>query len=282
MRQSRNVYQSSIVSDMMKQRSLKVSLLLILLCAPAVAVAQQAPCTPGISFWKLLEAVSVGYADGKLRVDKLYAVCLPTPARRSSSSYAYDPDSGGKLAMEVKSADGKVLNTYVWFAENVTGLWEMSNYKVIGGYESIKPLAAGKYTLEFAADERPFYRFPFAVVEGRNEDPYQAAGTRYFIDGPWSEYGNLFYQRNDPQSSLRFTTWLQDRSGSGDKSATPYAVKLISLKANKTLGEDAGTLSLQSRWLQVDFNFHPNGGDQAAYIKAGDVLREDGRYSVQL
>ena len=50
----------------------------------ATTQAAQAPCTPGISFWKLLDAVGVGYTDGRLRIDKLYAVCLPAPAKQSA------------------------------------------------------------------------------------------------------------------------------------------------------------------------------------------------------
>ena len=142
--------------------------------------SDQAPCAPGISFWKLLDAVSVGYGDGRLRIDKLYAVCLPTPAKQSSSNYPYDPDGGGKLTSVVKTADGKVLAIYVWYAESIGGLWELSNYKVIGGPQSVKPLSAGNYVLEFAADDKPFTRFPFSVVEGKSDDPYQPAGARYF------------------------------------------------------------------------------------------------------
>src|SRR5688572_30484669 len=168
--------------------------------------ATQAPCTPGISFWKLLDEVSVGYVDGRLNIGKLYAVCLPAPAKQSTSNYAYDPDVGGKLTTVVKSADGKVLNTYVWYGESIGGLWKLSRYKVIGGYQSVKPLTAGNYLLEFAADDKPFTRFPFSVVETKSDDPYQPAGNRYFIEGAWNEYGNMFYQRNDPQSSLTFTT----------------------------------------------------------------------------
>jgi len=156
----------------------------------AEAQPSQTPCTPGISFWKLLDAVKVGYGDGRLNIDKLYAVCLPTPARQSTSNYAYDPDVGGKLSTVVKTADGKVLNTYVWYAESIGGLWELSSYKVVGGYQSVRPLAAGNYLLEFAADDKPFTRFPFSVVEAKNDDPYQPAGNRYFIEGAWNEYGN--------------------------------------------------------------------------------------------
>lgn len=266
-------------------RKLIVPVLLVICALSSLhgptAQAAQAPCTPGISFWKLLDAVGVGYTDGRLRIDKLYAVCLPAPAKQSTSNYPYDPDGGGKLTTLVKTADGKVLNTYVWYGENIAGLWELSRYKVMGGFESVKPLTAGNYVLEFAADDKPFTRFPFSVVVGKNEDPYQPSGARYFIEGPWNEYGNIFYQRNDPQSSLTFTTWVQDKSGSGNKTSPPYEAKLINLKDGKALGEDAGTLRLEPRWLELKLFLH-NVGDKNAYLKAGDLLREDGRYSVRL
>jgi len=260
---------------------------LLLICAlasspAAAAPAVQGPCTPGISFWSLLGAVGVGYTDGRLRINKLYAVCLPAPAKQSTSNYAYDPDGGGKLTTLVKTADGKLLNTYVWYGENISGLWELSRYKVLGGFESVKPLTAGNYVLEFAADDKPFTRFPFTVVAGKNEDPYQPAGARYFIEGAWNEYGNLFYQRNDPQSSLTFTTWVQDQSGTGNKTSIPYEARLINLKDGKALGEDSGTLRLEPRWLELKLFLKPAGGDKNSYLKAAELLREDGRYSVRL
>lgn len=242
----------------------------------------QTSCTPGISFWKLLDSVNVGYSDGRLHIDKLYAVCLPAPAKQSSSNYAYDPDVGGKLSTVVKTVDGKVLNTYVWYAESISGLWELSRYKVIGGYQSVKPLTAGNYLLEFAADDKTFTRFPFSVVEAKNDDPYQPAGTRYFIEGAWNEYGNIFYQRNDPESSLQFTTWVQDKRGSESKTSIPYEAKVISLKDGRVLGQDAGTFRLEPRWLKAQLSFRPTVGDKNSYLKAGELLREDGRYTVRL
>lgn len=248
----------------------------------APAQTTQAPCTPGISFWKLLTAVSVGYGDGRLSIGKVYAVCLPTPPNRENSNYAYDPDAASKLSTRVKSADGKELNTYVWYAQSIGGLWELSTYKVVGGSQSVKPLTAGNYLLEFAIDDKPFTRFPFSVAEEKSDDPYQPAGKRYFIEGAWNEYGNIFYQRNDPQSSLTFTTWAQDKRGNESKTSAPYNIKLMNLKDGKALGEDSGTLRLEPWWLELKLSFRPTGGDKNSYLKAADLLREDGKYSVRL
>lgn len=259
-----------------------VAFLFTLLC-PIFGNAQPSqPCVPGVTFFSLLESVDIGYVDGRLNIGRLYAVCLPMPSKQSTSSYEYDPDVGGKLTTVIKSADGKVLNTYVWYGEIITSIWELSSYKVLGGYQSVKPLTPGDYLLEFAVDDKPFYRFPFSVVQGKNEDPYQPAGTRYYIQGPWNDYGNIFYQRNDPESPFRFTTWVQHMRGVDDKASVPYDLKLINLKGDRLVAQDSGTLFLQPRWGKADLLLRPADGAKGSYLKAGDVLREDGRYAFRL
>lgn len=243
---------------------------------------QPKDCSPGISFWKLLDEVSIGYMDGRLSMGRLYAICLPTPAQPSTSNYPYDPDAGGKLKTLVKTADGKVLNTYVWYAESIGGLWEMSRYKVVGGYEAVKPLTAGSYLLEFAIDDKPFYKFPFSIVALKSDDPYQAAGNRYFIEGAWNDYGNIYYQRNDPESILTFTTWLRNKGGNQAPTLLPFDIKLISSRDGRALAEHSGTLRLEPRWLKAALNFVTAGGESKSYFKAGNLLRADGRYSVRL
>jgi hypothetical protein len=239
-------------------------------------------CAPGVSFWSLLGEVGVGYSDPHLHIEKLYAVCLPEPKTPSDSNYAYSPDQGGKLSSVIRSADGQSLGTHVWSAENISGLWELSNYKILGGYETLKPLAAGSYTLEFQIEGAPFYRFPFSVSSVPSDDPYQAAGTRWFIDGAWNDYGNVFYQRNDPQSTFRFTTWVRDKVGHAQQRSAPYTAQLVRKKDGKVLGEDKGTLRLDPHWGQLDVYFAPVGGSASEHIKAADVLAQDSDYRVAL
>ena len=262
---------------------LAVCALLLAGSAHAAPDKNAQPCSaPGISYWSLLGAVNIGYADGHLRIDKLYAVCLPTPNTPSDSNYAYSPEQGGKLATVLRSADGQALTTYVWNAENISGLWELSDYKIVGGFDASKPLGAGAYVLEFQIEGAAFYRFPFSVSTLASDDPYQAAGQRWFLDAPWSEYGNVFYQRNDPDSSLRFTTWLRDKVGHEAKRSVPYEATLLRARDGSVVGVDKGTLNLTARWSQADLYFAPPGAGAAARLKAGDVLREDGAYRVQL
>jgi len=257
------------------------SFLVVALCVAFMPDAGAQSCTPGITFGSLIGSVRVGFGDGRLQVDKLYAACLPQPARQSRSNFAYEPDDGGQLAMRVKSADGQLLNTYVWYAERIGTIWEMSRYKVVGGYESVKPLTAGDYVLEFAADDKPFQKFAFTVIVMKSDDPYQAAGSRYFIDGAWSEYGNLYFQRNDPQSSLTFTTWVQDRAGRESKRSVPYEIKLARVRTGQVVAEETGTLRLEPRWLTATLNFR-SAGDKNSFFKAGEILGEDGAYRIRL
>jgi hypothetical protein len=261
-------------------------LLLLLAALARVGAAQQQPApanncvAPGVSFARLFSAVQIGYTDGRLSIGTLYATCLPTPARPSQSVFPYDPDGGGKLTTNVRRADGTLLNTYVWYARSVGGLWEMERFKVVGGYEAVKPLRAGSYFLEFAAEDKPFYRFPFSVVEVKSDDPYQPAGTRYLLEGPWNDYGNIYYQRNDPASSLSFTTWVQDRAGNDKgRRGVPYEMKLVRERDGKVIAADVATLRMEPRWLKFDALLKPAEGDPNSYFKAGELLREDGDYS---
>jgi hypothetical protein len=240
-------------------------------------------CTaPGVSFWSLLGAVNVSYTGGYLQLGKLYAVCLPQPSTPSDSIYAYSPVGGGKLSTVLKDAQGQSLATYVWSAENISGLWEMSDYKVLGGEQSIKPLGAGSYSLEFQIEGKPFYRFPFSVAALPSDDPYQPPGTRYFIDGPWSAYGNLFYQRNDPQSSLRFTTWVEDRAGHPQEKSSPYIVELTSTRDGRVIARNQGELRANQQWRQLDVYFQLPGDNANTSMKAATLLAEDGGYRVSL
>jgi hypothetical protein len=107
-------------------------------------------------------------------------------------------------------------------------------------------------------------------------------GPRYFIEGAWNDYGNLFYQRNDPKSSLKFTTWLQDKTGGGAKKATPYETRLVRIPDDRLLAEDSGTLRLEPRWLKADFLLRPAGGSKGQFFQAAGILGQDGAYAIRL
>ena len=66
----------------------------ILLLDHRMTFSQQSPsnCKPGVTFGSLLASVGIGYTDGRLNMDRLYAICLPTPEKPGESVYTYNPD----------------------------------------------------------------------------------------------------------------------------------------------------------------------------------------------
>jgi hypothetical protein len=62
----------------------------------------------------------------------------------------------------------------------------------------------------------------------------------------------------------------------------PYDAKLVNTRDGRVIASDSGSLQLEPRWLEAKLLFRPAGGEPNAYFKAGDLLREDGRYSVRL
>ena len=258
------------------------SLLATVRYAPAQTAKE--PCSPAIRFWKLLNGVQISNR-GILRLGEFYAVCLPEPARQSSSNYPFDPDDGGKLSTLVKKSDGQTLATYVWYAENVSTLWVMNRFKVIGGPSAIKPLEPGNYVLEFAIEDKPFYRFPFSVSMAKSDDAYNP-GDLYFLDGLWSEYGGLYYP--NVNRYLQFNVWLRAR-GKPKREGTQYELKLIRESDGKVIAEDAGpnaAVSLKPEWNQYKLSFRPiknEASTDASYeFKASELLKSDGKYVVRL
>jgi hypothetical protein len=136
--------------------------------------------------------------------------------------------------------------------------------------------------LEFQIEDKSFYRLPFSIETLPADDPYQPRGTRYFINGPWNDYGNIFYQRNDPKSSLRFTTWVREKTGHEEKRAKPYEATITRVENNQVIATESGTLRLLPQWQQADLLFKSRGGDKSNYFKAEEVLNTDGLYRVSL
>ena len=48
------------------------------------------------------------------------------------------------------------------------------------------------------------------------------------------------------------------------------------------MARDSGTLRLQPRWLKADLLLHPADASKGSYLKAGELLREDGKYAFRL
>ncbi len=54
------------------------------------------------------------------------------------------------------------------------------------------------------------------------------------------------------------------------------------VRDGKLIAEDHGQMRADRHWQQLELLFKPAGGDGKSYLKAKDVLQEDGTYRVKL
>ena len=251
-----------------------------------VARAQQpSPCQPRVRMKTLLDSVRVG-GRGALSLGKFYAECLPDPARKSQTNYAYNPYDGGKLSAVLKASNGQPLNTYVWYAEKIATLWELNRYEVVGGPQAVKPLAVGSYTLEFALEDKVFQRFPFSVSTVESKDVYRPE-TLYVLDGPWSDYAELYFPKPDRYTQL--WVWLRDTGNAGAPrpKEIQYTLKLVRERDGKLIAEGGGAssaMALRPEWQGYKLSFRPlavpAGG--STEFHASELLASEGDHRIEL
>ncbi|MFN0121524.1 MAG: hypothetical protein ACKV2V_13610 [Blastocatellia bacterium] len=265
-------------------RALFLCVGLSLLCSlNAVAQSNPTVCAPGMRFGSILNQLQINF-EGRLTPGKMIATCLPDPVRVTNSAFPYNPDDGGKFSMTLKTSGGSPLTTYVWSVEKVSSLWELRDYKIVGGYEAAKPLVPGNYLLEFAIEDKPFYRFPFSVATKKSEDVY-APGTMYLLNGAWEEYGVFYYYKPDRYS--QFLVWLRD-TGKPRQQAVPVEMKLLRKSDNRLLAmtRPDNAVKLRATWNRFTLSFNPVTEDgqltNAGEFHASEILKTDGVYVVRL
>jgi hypothetical protein len=226
-------------------------------------------CGPQISMGSLLNNVEV---NGTLYIGQLYARCLPKPAKASSSNFEYNPYDGGKLSTVLKDKSGQVLNTFGWYGHNISGLWELSRYEIVGGQAALKKLAPGSYTLEFAVEDKVFQKLPFSVSTRESSDQFKPE-TLYILDGAWSDYAELYSPNLD--RFIQLYVW-----------AAPFSIRLVREADKKVLAEDSeGKLNLTPKWRQYTLSFRkPNAAQTKDYseFKLSEILAVDGKYRIEL
>jgi hypothetical protein len=244
------------------------------------AQTKNTDCQAQVDMGSLLNNISV---NGGLSVGRLYATCLPMPVKKSQTSYEYHPYDGGKFSSVLKSADGQTINTFVWYGEQITGLWELSRYEIVGGANSLKKLTNGNYTLEFALEDKVFQTFPFSVSTVESKDPYNPK-TVYLLDGMWQTYATLYAPKID--RFIQLNVWLRDPKNLGEFKPAPVqsGVRLIREKDKKVLAEGSEKIVLAYHWQSYPLHFRkPNFEQTKDYseFKLSEVTAIDGNYLIE-
>lgn len=185
----------------------------------------------------------------------------------------------------LKASNGQAVNTFVFYGDKVTTMWELSRYEVVGGPEALKPLAVGSYTLDFAIEDKVFQRFPFSVSTAESKDVYRPE-TLYLMDGPWKDYAELYYPKPDRYTQL--WVWLRDASSPGAQlREVQYTLRLVRERDNKLIAEGGGAssaLRLRPQWVGYKLSFRPlavaAGG--SSEFHASELLASEGDHRIEL
>jgi len=263
-------------------RNIKFIILSIILLS-SISANSQSPCEPRVDTASLLSSIDVNVA---LRMDKIYARCLPMPAQKSKTAFEYHPYDGGKFSTVLKSSKGETINTYVWYGENILSLWEMSRYEVIGGPTAVKKLLPGNYVLEFALEDKVFQKFPFSFTTKQSSDQFRPE-TLYLVDGTWRDYAELYAPNVD--RFFQLIVWLRDEDSVAEpkRRRVSYRMLLIREANKKTIAEsdENSALMLDHKWADVKLSFRRPGAAQSkdySELKLSEIVSTDGKYRIEL
>jgi hypothetical protein len=255
-----------------------VSLALILgLCSgPVLAFPEE---TPGVLHASLLKGIAVDPADGAFSVGGLQAAYLPEAPQGAYSAHSDDP--ARKLWALLSTPDGVQVARLDFEAEKgPPPMWTMTaNTVTIPGQEgegqAIK-LAPGDYLLDFHLAAGKFYSFPFTV---------RLEGGKHLVSGAWNTWGYLLYANRDPESPLIWKVWLR-RHEAGNREGVATRIDLVREKDGKTIATSRPDTKqwLTDAWVRYEFDLiHPmQGTSGGAFMKAADLLAEDGSYALKM
>ncbi len=240
-----------------------------------------ANCEPRVETASVLNSVGV---NGFLYIDKFYARCLPVPAKQARPRY--HPYNGGKFSTTLKNSSGQTVNTFVWYGDLITTIWEFERYEIVGGREALKQLEPGNYTLEYAIEDKVFQRFPFSLSTRASSDQFKP-GTIYVLDGQWSEFAQLYAPNVD--RFFQLIVWLRNEKDLAEpkQAPVPVAMRLIREKDKQLVAEsDEGLkLNLTPTWRSVNLSFRrPNRAatKDTSEFKLSEILAQEGRYRIEL
>jgi hypothetical protein len=224
---------------------------------------------PGILFSSLLDGFIL-HENGKAGFMDIKATFLP-PAKGTKVAENYNEVDGGKLESVIKKADGSVHDRRFWRGVPLQNpFW---NVFYTGSFIQMSP---GDYTLEFLVEGKPFYRFPFSVVnEKGGDDPFApGAKDKLTLKGAWETYGYLYLEQNNPELMLYFKTWIR----------APYQKSVESraeiFRDGKLIAEHESSPTIQVKWQTESISFRkPGNGSQ---VIGADIFGKDGDYKVVL
>ena len=227
---------------------------------------------PGVMFASLLNNVKYR-PDGMFELgNQMQAVFLP---------------AGSEGHVLVKKADGTELFKIAFVLEEIKPPYtrfdfrEKTDLKTGAKAYAYVKLEPGSYILEFYSGDSLFYKLPFSTSTVGSPDPF-AGGDVYLIDGAWSNWGYLFYSEANPESSIIWKMWLNNK-GHGEKDIK-VRIEVVRDRDKKLVctSREGMTHSVRAEWNRFEFDLISpmEGTSGGAYFKAKDLLAVDGAYTL--
>ncbi len=233
---------------------------------------------PGIMFSTLLDNVKVNANGGYFKLgNQMQNVFMPDGAT-------------GKLVLS--RANGTEFCHWNW---KLDGFGLRPPYKLFGflnplnqdgtffDYSKMKLTEPGDYKLDFYLGDKRFYTFGFRVRTVEPANPFD--GERlYLTDGPWNDWGYLFYGDADPSQNLLWKIWL--REPTHERKSHDVRIEIVRDKDKKLICQSRENTSyrFQNDWVRYSFDMvnPPVKTSGGAYFKAQDLLAVDGGYTLTM
>jgi hypothetical protein len=248
----------------------------------AEVFSQRPTCDPVINADSVLNAVRV---DGGFSMSTFSLDCRPGTEPGVSGPSVYHPYNGKKFETHLKNSSGGTINKFVWYGRLASWRIEMDRYEIEGGREALKPVGPGSYTIDFVAEGRSIYKFPFTVKTKESADKFNPR-TLYLLDGGWRGKGIL--TATTPESNPIFYFWLRDSDERADarRRPIPYSLKLIRDRDRSTIAEsNEGSLALDHQWYNSRLTLSKptsTANGKRVLFKLNDILDTNGGYTLEL
>ena len=223
--------------------------------------AQEYP--PGLSYAAVLNGVNMIPKDGRIIMNHIQGVFIPV-------------DSKGYISLCTEDGTEKFRYDF-----RVTRLKEPYALLEIGGIYHITE--TGKYKMDFYLEDKKFYTFPFEVTKLTSSDPFDG-GPLYFLEGDWSRWAYLYYADANPERPLVWKIWLRNKGMEINKDAVIKIELAKEGSAPIAVSRKSTSHRLRQQWTRIEFDFvRPvEGVSDGEMIRAKDLLKTDGNYTVKM
>ncbi len=243
-------------------RAFKTTLLVITLCVPTIAAAQQQP-SPVMEYAALLNSFDL-YPDGRLQLESsgeaLTTVFLP----KGATVEAVITRKGSDTALHVQD----------FYINHVTEVF--ARLQTAGKHKEFKFPGPGDYVLTYRTGRKVMTRMPFTVYTKRSGDEFDPK-TAWYTRGPWENWAYAYARLKDKENAtLQFRMWGKRVSFDGATVTDKYTVEL---KHNGDVVAESGTgyISTQ-KWQKLELNMKQPASKGGRNFTVKQLGAQDGKY----